>query len=58
MSTVVSDHLRDAQRGGIPSIFNLVSSFVGLKFDNPNATIGKNLHVCSYLLFLKSNIVR
>lgn len=40
MSTVIADHLRDAQRGGIPSTLNLVSSFVGLKFNNPNATIG------------------
>lgn len=32
MSTVISEHLREAQRGGIPSTFNLVSSFVGLKF--------------------------
>lgn len=36
MSTVITDHLRDAQRGGVPSTFNLVSSFVGLRFNNPN----------------------
>lgn len=36
MQTVISEHLRDAQRGGIPSIMNLVGSFVGLKFANQN----------------------
>ncbi|KAL9701569.1 hypothetical protein quinque_005010 [Culex quinquefasciatus] len=30
MQTVIAEHLRDAQRGGIPSILNLVGSFVGL----------------------------
>ncbi|XP_055914053.1 nuclear pore complex protein Nup93-1-like [Eupeodes corollae] len=30
MSTIISGNLREAQRGGVPSIFNLVSSFVGL----------------------------
>lgn len=42
MSTVISDHLRDAQRGGVPSTYNLVSSFVGLRFNNQstNAIIG------------------
>lgn len=34
MSTIVSEHLREAQRGGIPSTENLVNSFVGLKFNN------------------------
>lgn len=34
MITVVSEHLRDAQRGGVPSTENLVSSFVALKFNN------------------------
>lgn len=33
MQTVISGNLRDAQRGGIPSTFNLVSSFVGLTFN-------------------------
>ncbi|EDS25850.1 nuclear pore complex protein Nup93 [Culex quinquefasciatus] len=36
MQTVIAEHLRDAQRGGIPSILNLVGSFVGLKFANQN----------------------
>uniref|UniRef100_A0A6B2EA94 Nuclear pore protein n=1 Tax=Phlebotomus kandelakii TaxID=1109342 RepID=A0A6B2EA94_9DIPT len=39
MSTVVSEHLREAQLGGIPNTFNLVSAFVRLKFgdvDNLN----------------------
>lgn len=42
MTTVISDHLRDAQRGGIPTTFNLVSSYVGLKFNNQinNSLIG------------------
>ncbi|KAL9692103.1 hypothetical protein quinque_000048, partial [Culex quinquefasciatus] len=30
MQTVIAEHLRDAQRGGISSILNLVGSFVGL----------------------------
>lgn len=34
MQTVSSENLREAQRGGIPSTFNLVSSFVGVKFSN------------------------
>lgn len=32
MQTVSSENLREAQRGGIPSTFNLVSSFVSVKF--------------------------
>uniref|UniRef100_A0A7G3AGN5 Nuclear pore protein n=1 Tax=Lutzomyia longipalpis TaxID=7200 RepID=A0A7G3AGN5_LUTLO len=39
MSTVVSEHLREAQLGGVPNTFNLVSAFVRLKFgdvDNLN----------------------
>lgn len=36
MTTVVSEHLREAQRGGIPSTLNLVGSYVGLKFSNHN----------------------
>lgn len=38
MSTVISEHLRESQRGGIPSNLNLVSSFVALKFRNLNET--------------------
>lgn len=34
MQTVSSENLREAQRGGIPSTFNLVSSFVSVKFIN------------------------
>lgn len=34
MSTVILENLREAQRGGIPSTYNLVSSFVGLKFNH------------------------
>lgn len=43
MTTVISDNLRDAQRGGVPSTYNLVSAFVGLKFNNQNTNsfIGK-----------------
>lgn len=41
MLTVTNESLRDAERGGIPSTFNLVSAFVGLKYNNPNATFGK-----------------
>lgn len=36
MSTVISEHLRESQRGGVPSNLNLVSSFVALKFRNQN----------------------
>ncbi|XP_038122171.1 nuclear pore complex protein Nup93-1-like [Culex quinquefasciatus] len=39
MQTVIAEHLRDAQRGGIPSILNLVGSFVGLKFANQNQNL-------------------
>uniref|UniRef100_A0A336LSA7 Nuclear pore protein n=1 Tax=Culicoides sonorensis TaxID=179676 RepID=A0A336LSA7_CULSO len=39
MQTVSSENLREAQRGGIPSTYNLVSSFVNIKFNNiGNAT--------------------
>ncbi|XP_053681356.1 nuclear pore complex protein Nup93-1-like [Anopheles nili] len=31
MQTVIADHLREARRGGVPSVLNLVGSFVGLK---------------------------
>lgn len=43
MTTVISENLRDAQRGGIPNTYHLVNSFVGLRFNNPNASsiIGK-----------------
>ncbi|XP_055389893.1 nuclear pore complex protein Nup93-1 [Condylostylus longicornis] len=37
MSTVISGNLREAQRGGVPSIFNLVSSFVSLTFNQNNS---------------------
>lgn len=41
MSTFISDRLPEAQRGGNPSVFNLVSSFVGLNFNNQTGnTIG------------------
>lgn len=36
MSTVIKDHLREAQRSGVPSTYKLVSSYVGLKFNNQN----------------------
>ncbi|XP_039959553.1 nuclear pore complex protein Nup93-1-like [Bactrocera tryoni] len=36
MSTIISSNLREAQRGGVPSTFNLVSSFVGLTFNQSN----------------------
>lgn len=36
MSTVIKDHLREAQRGGVPSTYNLVNAFVGYKFKNQN----------------------
>lgn len=29
MATVIKDHLRDAQRGGVPSTFHLVQAYVG-----------------------------
>lgn len=34
MSTVIREHLRDAQRGGIPSTYNLVNAYVGFRFGN------------------------
>lgn len=41
MSTFVQDNLRAAQRGGIPSKYELVSAYVGLKFSNQSGnTIG------------------
>ncbi|XP_037938860.1 nuclear pore complex protein Nup93-1-like [Teleopsis dalmanni] len=36
MTTIISGNLREAQRGGVPSTFNLVSSFVGLTFNQGN----------------------
>ncbi|KAJ6638477.1 Nuclear pore complex protein Nup93-1 [Pseudolycoriella hygida] len=36
MTAIISDNLREAQRGGVPSTYNLVSAFVGLKFNNQN----------------------
>lgn len=43
MSTVIKDHLREAQRSGVPSTYKLVGSYVGLKFNNQNTNtiIGK-----------------
>lgn len=38
MQTVIVENLRDAQSGGVPSTFNLVSAFVRLKFNDPNNT--------------------
>lgn len=52
MTTVISDNLRDAQRGGVPSTYNLVSAFVGLKFNNQNTNsfIGKiKKNFCDFL---------
>lgn len=40
MQTVISEHLRESQRGGDPSNFKLVESFVALRFRNPNDLIG------------------
>ena len=37
MTTIISGNLREAQRGGVPSIFNLVSSFVSLTFNQGNS---------------------
>lgn len=34
MQTVIAENLREAQRGGVPTTYNLVSAFVGLKFNN------------------------
>uniref|UniRef100_A0A1A9WVB1 Nuclear pore protein n=1 Tax=Glossina brevipalpis TaxID=37001 RepID=A0A1A9WVB1_9MUSC len=36
MSTIISKNLREARRGGVPSTFNLVSTFVGLTFNKSN----------------------
>ncbi|KAI9580747.1 nuclear pore complex protein Nup93-1-like [Glossina fuscipes] len=36
MSTILSSNLREAQRGGIPGTFNLVSAFVELNFNKSN----------------------
>lgn len=41
MQTYISDRLPEAQRGGVPSVFNLVSSYVALNFNNQTGnTIG------------------
>jgi nuclear pore complex protein Nup93 len=40
MQTVISEHLRESQRGGDPSNYKLVESFVALRFRNPNDLIG------------------
>lgn len=39
MSTIISGNLEQAKRGGVPSIFNLVSSYVSLTF-NQGACFG------------------
>lgn len=40
MQTVIAEHLRESQRGGDPSNYKLVESFVALRFRNPNDLIG------------------
>jgi nuclear pore complex protein Nup93 len=40
MQTVISEHLKETQRGGDPSNYKLIESFVNLKFRNPNELIG------------------
>ncbi|XP_031627562.1 nuclear pore complex protein Nup93-1-like [Contarinia nasturtii] len=46
MQTYIADRLPDAQRGGIPSVFNLVSSFVALNFNSQTGnTIGLEGHI-------------
>lgn len=41
MQAYISDRLPEAQRGGVPSVFNLVSSFVALHFNSHTGnTIG------------------
>lgn len=39
MSAFVQDNLRAAQRGGIPSKYELVSAYVGLKFSNQSGNV-------------------
>lgn len=46
MQTYISDRLPEAQRGGVPSVFNLVSSFVALNFNSQTGnTIGLEGHI-------------
>ena len=41
MQAYISDRLPEAQRGGVPSVFNLVGSFVALNFNSQTGnTIG------------------
>ncbi|KAG5670116.1 hypothetical protein PVAND_000399 [Polypedilum vanderplanki] len=40
MQTVISEHLKEAQRGGEASNYKLIEAFVNLKFRNPNELIG------------------
>lgn len=40
MQTVISEHLRESQRGGDPSNYRLIESFVALRFRNQNDLIG------------------
>lgn len=39
MSAYISDRLPEAHRGGVPSAFNLVGSFVALNFNNQSGSI-------------------
>ncbi|CAG9807920.1 unnamed protein product [Chironomus riparius] len=40
MQTVISEHLKETQRGGDPSNYKLIEAFVNLKLRNPNELIG------------------
>ncbi|XP_068159927.1 nuclear pore complex protein Nup93-1 [Drosophila tropicalis] len=40
MNTVIKQNLAIAQRGGVPNIFNMVSSFVGVTFRGPQTLVG------------------
>ncbi|EDW82712.1 uncharacterized protein Dwil_GK24989 [Drosophila willistoni] len=40
MNTVIKQNLSIAERGGIPNIYNMVSSFVGVTFQLPQTLIG------------------
>jgi len=40
MQTVIAEHLRESQRGGDPSNYKLVESYVALRFRNQNDLIG------------------
>lgn len=49
MTTVVSEHLKEAQRGGVPSIEKLVSAYVGLKFSNYNTSTSLSIGLVGYI---------